>query len=130
GWGAQRFAQAIEMLAKDPGLPIALIGSKGDAAVAEEIISMTKAPVISFVGKTNLKQLASLLRRSRLHLCGDTGSAHIAAALGTRVVSLFGRSNPERLAPYGQADFVVHRRERCSVECRRFHDIAPINSRQ
>jgi ADP-heptose:LPS heptosyltransferase len=63
-------------------------------------------------------------------VCGDTGSAHIAAALGTRVVSIFGRSNPLRLAPYGQERFAIHHRERCAQPCRTYHETAPLNSKQ
>lgn len=130
GWGAERFATALDVLARDPGLPVVLVGSKADLEVAEAIQHRTACPPASLVGRTNLKQLAALLRRAALHLCGDTGSAHIAAALGTRVVSLFGRSNPVRLAPYGQADLALHHREECHAACRRFHETAPLNSKQ
>jgi len=130
GWGAERFAALLDALARDPGLPIVLVGSQGDLEVAETIRSKAACPPASLVGRTNLKQLAALLRRATLHLCGDTGSAHIAAALGTRVVSIFGRSNPARLAPYGQADFALHHREQCAAVCRRFHETAPVNSKQ
>ena len=63
-------------------------------------------------------------------MCGDTGSAHIAAALGTRVVTIFGRTDPARLAPYGQEKWVVHRREQCFPACRRFHETMPVNRKQ
>jgi ADP-heptose:LPS heptosyltransferase len=82
------------------------------------------------VAKTGLKELTAVLRRSSLHLCGDTGSAHIAAALETPVVSIFGRSNPARLAPYGQEQFALHHREKCAAPCLRFHQTAPVNSKQ
>jgi ADP-heptose:LPS heptosyltransferase len=130
GWGAGRFAAVLNRLAQEPGLPVVLVGGKADREVAEAIQRGTTPSPASLVGQTSLKQLAAILRRAALHLCGDTGSAHIAAALGTRVVSLFGRSNPARLAPYGQADFALHHRERCALACRRFHETAPVNSKQ
>jgi ADP-heptose:LPS heptosyltransferase len=98
--------------------------------VAEQIASSTACPAGSLVGRTNLKQLTAVLRDCSLHICGDTGSAHIAAALGTPVVSIFGRSNPDRLAPYGQERFALHHREQCAAPCRRFHETASINSKQ
>jgi heptosyltransferase-1 len=130
GWGEERFAAALNDLARDPGLPFVLIGGKGDVETAEAIRQRTDGRPASLAGKTSLKQLAAVLRRAALHLCGDTGSAHIAAALGTRVVSLFGRSNPARLAPYGQEAFALHHREQCRAVCRRFHATASVNSKQ
>lgn len=130
GWAGERFAALLDEISEDPGLPVVLIGGKGDLEVAEEIRQRAKHPPVSLVSRTNLKQLAALLRDCSLHLCGDTGSAHIAAALGTRVVSLFGRSNPARLAPYGQETFALHHRDQCALPCRHFHDTAPINSKQ
>jgi heptosyltransferase-1 len=130
GWGAQRFAALLDSVCEDPGIPVVLVGSKGDLEVAGEIGKLARNAPASLVGRTDLKQLAALLRDCRVHLCGDTGSAHIAAALGTPVVSIFGRSNPARLAPYGQAELALHHREQCAQACRRFHDTAPINSKQ
>lgn len=130
GWGAERFAALLDAVAEDPGYPAVMVGGKGDMEVAAEIQRLTKTAPASVVGRTNLKQLAAILRDCAVHLCGDTGSAHIAAALGTRVVSIFGRSNPARLAPYGQEEFALHHREQCAVPCRRFHEFAPVNSKQ
>lgn len=130
GWPADRFAAALDQLAVEPGLSIVMIGAKSDLDVAGQISGALKSPIVSLVGQTNLKQLAAVLRRSSLHLCGDTGSAHIAAAVGTRVVSLFGRSNPARLAPYGQGTWAIHHRECCAAPCLKFHATAPVNSKQ
>jgi len=130
GWGSERFASLLDELKMDPAMPAVLVGGKGDLDVAEEIRQRATHPPASLVGRTNLKQLAALLRDCKLHVCGDTGSAHIAAALGTRVVSIFGRSNPARLAPYGQEQFALHHREKCAMPCLRFHESAPVNSKQ
>ncbi len=130
GWGADRFAQLIDAMADEPGLPLVLVGSTADEDVALAILSSARRQPVSLVGKTNLKQLSAVLKRCVLHVCGDTGSAHIAAAVGTPVVSIFGRSNPARLAPYGQGDLAVHHREQCAVPCKRFHETAPVNSKQ
>jgi ADP-heptose:LPS heptosyltransferase len=75
-------------------------------------------------------QLVAVLRRAAVHLSGDTGSAHLAAVLGTPTVCIFGRNNPVRVAPYGRAGVVLHHREQCAAVCRRYHDRAPLNSNQ
>jgi len=130
GWGAQRFAALLDALAPEPGLPAVTIGSRADLAEDSALRAACSRPPASLVGRTSLKQLAALLQRAAVHVCGDTGSAHLAAALGTPVVSLFGRSNPARLAPYGWEEFALHHREQCAAACRRFHGSAPVNSRQ
>lgn len=130
-WGAERLAALLHYLEKSgERLPTVLVGSGADLPIAEAIVSQVSPPPSSLVGRTNLKQLAAILQGAALHLCGDTGSAHIAAAFGTPVVSIFGRTNPARLAPYGQADLALHHRECCKEICRRFHETAPLNSKQ
>jgi lipopolysaccharide heptosyltransferase I len=56
---------------------------------------------------TDLRELAWLLKHARLVIAGDTGPLHLAAALGTRVVALFGPTDPRRNGPYGQLGNVV-----------------------
>jgi len=57
--------------------------------------------------QTNLRELAWLLQHARLVIGGDTGPLHLAAALGTPVVGIYGPTNPLRNGPYGQLDRVV-----------------------
>ncbi len=107
-----------------------LVGSRADEEIAAGILGASTTAPASLVGRTNLKQLAAVLGGARLHLCGDTGSAHIAAALGTRVVSIFGRTDPVKLAPYGQERWVVQHREQCAGACRLYRARTSINRRQ
>lgn len=57
--------------------------------------------------RTNLRQLAALLRDARLVIGGDTGPLHLAAALGTKVVGLYGPTDPRRNGPYGQLEHCI-----------------------
>lgn len=52
--------------------------------------------------ETNLRELAALLKNARVVIGGDTGPLHLAAALGTKVVGLYGPTDPTRNGPYGQ----------------------------
>jgi lipopolysaccharide heptosyltransferase I len=56
---------------------------------------------------TNLRELAALVRDAEVVIGGDTGPIHLAAALGTRVIGLYGPTNPARNGPYGQIDNCV-----------------------
>ncbi|HUP46672.1 MAG TPA: glycosyltransferase family 9 protein, partial [Thermoanaerobaculia bacterium] len=57
--------------------------------------------------ETDLRELAALLGRGRLVVGGDTGPLHLAAAMGTSVVGLYGPTDPQRNGPYGQIAFTV-----------------------
>ena len=82
----------------------------GDVALAvwgpgeEELAKTTGARLAP---RTNLRELAHLLRDAALVVGGDTGPLHLAAALGTPVVGLYGPTNPARNGPYGQLGNVV-----------------------
>jgi heptosyltransferase-1 len=130
GWSTEGYAKLVDAVNVDPGIPVLLVGSKSDNELANSIMSRAANPPVSLVGKTSLKQLAAILKRSSLHLCGDTGSAHIAAALGTRVITIFGRTDPDRLAPYGNRQWVVHHRVQCADPCRHYHETMPVNRKQ
>jgi heptosyltransferase-1 len=127
GLGVERLTALFNELGRDGGPPIVLVGGNGDRALGEALLQLARPRPRDLIG-TTVKEMAAILRRAALHFAGDTGSAHIAAALGTPVVSIFGRSNPVRLAPYGQADWVVQRRGECAPVCRRYHETAPLNS--
>jgi ADP-heptose:LPS heptosyltransferase len=83
---AQRLVQA--------GLRVVAVGGPHDP-------TLDVPGVTNLVGKLSLAQTMGVLRQSRLHLSGDTGTGHIAAAYGVPVVSLFGRSDPRRFRPFG-----------------------------
>ena len=85
---------------RELGLPSVLVTADRD--VAAMVQASTDRPFVNLAGSTNLKQLAAVLKHSAAHVCGDTGSGHLAAALGKPVVSLIGPTDPERVCPYGQ----------------------------
>lgn len=114
-WGAERFAALSDRMQEAYGVPSVLLTA--DMAVANEVIQAAKRPIVSLAGRTNLKQLGYVLERSAVHVCGDTGSGHLAAALGRPVVSLIGPTDPERVCPYGQRDNTLSRREQCGRAC-------------
>ena len=127
GPGVEQWVGLLALLAGEVGLPAVLVGGGQDRVLEQAILVRAKPRPISLVGRTTIGQLMAVLRRACLHVCGDTGSGHLAAALGTPVVSLFGRTDPARSAPYGQSDWALYHSEKCIPRCRRYRLGAPVN---
>jgi ADP-heptose:LPS heptosyltransferase len=114
-WPIERWAAVAAALA-DRGT-IAIAGTRGHQELHRQLVARTHRPAVDLTGRTTLSELVALLQRATLHVAHDSGSVHIAAALGTRVVALYGPTSPSRLAPFGQADGVVYHGELCGAEC-------------
>jgi heptosyltransferase-1 len=121
-WGAERYAALIDALAQR-GVRSVLVTA--DRAVAEAVAQNANEPFVNLVGKTSLTQLGGVLERGAVHVCGDTGSGHLATALGRPVVSLVGPTDPDRACPYGQRANVITHREVCDSRCNWHHCAFP-----
>lgn len=95
-WPAERFGALIDAAADRLGLVPAVTGSPAEREVLDAVIAAAKTPVIDLpkLGM-DLHLLKSVARRSRLMVTNDTGPRHIAAAMGTPVVTLFGPTTPD-----------------------------------
>jgi len=111
-WRAERFAElACRLTATDgplPGARIAVLAAAHERAQAAPMLAAS-APggVIDLVGRTDLLTAAAVLRRAALFIGNDTGLMHIAAAVGTPTLGLFGPSPVEQYAPWGSCTAVA-----------------------
>jgi heptosyltransferase-1 len=103
-WPIERFVEVARWLSA-AGERIVLVGGRGEEPLADKLVQ--SVPCEDWIGKTGLLELAEVLRRSKLHVSGDTGTAHIAAAAGTRCVTVFGHMPAAVYHPFGQPDAVV-----------------------
>ena len=101
-WPAEHFATLADSLAAQA--TVAFIGTQADEPAVNEVLSHTKSRPISLIGKTRVSELVALLKHADLHIAGDTGSIHIAAALATPCVGLYTLTKPHRSCPYGQLE--------------------------
>lgn len=99
-WAVENFVAVARRLVEQGTTPI-LIGTAPEAPSAAEIAAQVPE-AINLVSKTNLGALVALIQGARLHVGGDTGSTHIAAALGIPAVGIYLVTRPERSCPYGQ----------------------------
>jgi len=113
-WPQQNFAALVEALNKNEGAQVGLVGSLAESSSINRIASMCTCPVMNFCGKTTLKRLAYLLKKADIVIGNDSGPIHIAAAVGTPVVALYGPTSPARTGPYGRQQTVLTSRLSCS----------------
>jgi heptosyltransferase-2 len=107
-WDPERFADVAEALVRTRGATIVLTGTSAERALIETVRRRLPATsVIDASGDLDLLELAALLRRMDLFITGDTGPMHLAAAVETPIVAVFGPSAPHRYAPAGPLDRIV-----------------------
>ena len=106
-WPAERFAAAARAVAQLDGQPVLVVwGGDQERSVAEGIASEARGGAI-VVPATSLQDLGELCRLSRVFVSGDTGPLHLAAAVGTPCVGLFGPVPAARNGPYGRGHVCV-----------------------
>ena len=110
-WTVERFAALGNALWRRHGGTIVILGDCEERVVGE----MLDGPCVNLMGKTSLAQLGGVIAGLSVLLTNDTGPAHIAYALGTPTVTIFGSANPKRYAPLRQGPYriLVH-----DVPCR------------
>lgn len=106
-WGMGKWAQVIDWLEKDFGIATVIVGSPAERERADMLSRSCAAKVFNLVGKTTLAELAGILKQSRLHMGVDSAAPHIAAAVGTPTVTLYGPSDWRYWAPPGELNRVV-----------------------
>ncbi|MDQ4049576.1 MAG: glycosyltransferase family 9 protein [Actinomycetota bacterium] len=98
-WPAERFA-AVARAEAGAGRRVAVTGSMAEAGLAAEVARTAGlSPEAALAGRTGLRELAALVAHAGRVVCGDTGIAHLATALGTPSVVLFGPVAPDEWGP-------------------------------
>jgi heptosyltransferase-2 len=119
-WPQERFAEVADRLAENQGFKVLVIAGPKDIALAQKVTADMRHPAVNLAGKTSVAQLASVLERCQLFISNDSGPVHIASAVGTPVISIFGRNqrglSPLRWGPVGEKDRILHKEVGC-IEC-------------
>ena len=116
-WGAEKYVALIEWIRKRFAVPVLIMGSTDEESRADQMARQCGPGVYNLAGRTSLGELAAVLKNSALFIGGDSAGVHIAAAVGTPTVSLFGPSSPVSWAPRGEEHEVVSKNWAC-VPCR------------
>lgn len=108
-WSTQSFANLADMLIDKTNARILMFGVESESAVAEDVISLArnKDRITNYAGKTSLSELSQLLEKCEYLVTNDTGTMHLAAALGTKIVGLFfAHAHPYETAPFSPGHLI------------------------
>lgn len=107
-WHLDRFAAVARGLATSRGASIVLTGSTADRPMTETIgAQLNNVPHVNLAGSLDLLELAGVLSTLDVFVGSDTGPMHLAAAVGTPVVALFGPADPRRYGPRGDRERIL-----------------------
>jgi lipopolysaccharide heptosyltransferase I len=121
-WPPDRFGELSAFIADACGLTPVVLWGPGEEALVDAVVAASSGTAVR-APATGLAALGALARASSLVVSGDTGPLHIATAVGTPTVSLFGPTDPERNGPYAPDDVVVSKYESCGCHYdRRCHE--------
>ena len=119
-WQNAGWAAVIDSLTREYGLRIVVTGGPGEVELVRDLVSRVSVPVVDLAGQTSLGQLAALLARSRLVAGVDSGPLHLAVAMGTPTIHLFGPIDAAMFGPWGDpARHRIVKSGRACVPCNR-----------
>ncbi len=113
-WMPERFAELADRIYSELKGEVILFGGSGDFSIEAEIKGRMKNKALSMVGKTTLKSLTMMIKRCHLFITNDSGPMHIAAAVGTPIVAIFGSTDPSETSPLCDKYKIVSKPVDCS----------------
>jgi len=117
-WEEEKFAELCDRIRVELGIGVVLTAV--EAGPLDRIRSRMKTEAVNLGGRTTLRELACLYRQAALLVTTDSGPMHLAAAMRTRAVALFGPTDPARTGPYGPGHRIIRRELPC-MPCFRKH---------
>lgn len=105
-WPAENFVKLIQAL-HQKGARVLVVAGPAEREAAADIVRRSGVPVINTNAELSLRHTAAVIQRCRQFISNDSGVAHIAAAVGTQLVVMFGVTDPRRTAPKGKYVFVI-----------------------
>lgn len=113
-WMPERFAELGDSICDELKGEVILFGNSDDSNIENEIKGEMGHKPFSLIGKTTLKSLAAWIKRCSLFITNDSGPMHIAAAVGTPIVAIFGSTDPSETSPLSDDYKIVRKPVDCS----------------
>jgi lipopolysaccharide heptosyltransferase II len=112
-WLPERYAELADWLIAQKRAQVLFVGVKDEIPIVTEIQGFMQAKSMSIAGKTTLTQLASILHTCNVFIGNDSGPMHLAAAVGTQTIGLYGPGDPTRFGPMGVRCQTIRRKLDC-----------------
>jgi len=106
-WDMDKWRQLASFVWQKYKMPVIITGSIAERKRADELAAESNSPIYNLAGKTSLREMAALLQMSRVHIGVDSAAPHIAAAVGTPTITIYGPSDWRDWAPPGDRNQVV-----------------------
>ncbi|HEY6290529.1 MAG TPA: glycosyltransferase family 9 protein [Terriglobia bacterium] len=119
-WAPERYAELVQEFGQDEDCAVLMTGSPSEEPMIRGILEQARAPRAHYFPST-LVEFIALARRATLFVGGDTGPLHIAAAVGTPIVAIYGPTNPVRNGPFAAEDITLRSPSFADQEQRRTH---------
>ena len=120
-WMPDRFAAIGDRLVQHFNAEVLIFGGQKESELVDTVANLMDARAVPFAGNLQVRELAACIEKCDLFLTNDTGPMHIAAAVGTPTVSLFGPGNHIRFQPIGALHQTIRHDVPCSP-CKQFTD--------
>ena len=113
-WTIEGFAEVCDSLIEECSANMVFVGTGPDKEIVLSIMKKMKNKCYDLVDKTNIRELACLLKRSSLLITNDSAPMHLGCAVGAKVLAVFGPTDPRKYGPTGEFDAVVSKKLFCS----------------
>ena len=117
-WAPARFGAVAQWLRRERGLRSVVTWGPGDEAMAASLVDAS-AGAAELAPSTSIADLTAIVQAADVMVSGDTGPLHLAAAVGTPIVGIFGPTDAARNGPWSKADVTVSRFAACSCQYQR-----------
>jgi heptosyltransferase-2 len=112
-WLPKRFSEVTNKLLENPRIFVVYFGDQAGKSLVDTICANTSKRVINLAGSTSIPELMALIQKCDIFLTNDSGPMHMASALGTPLLALFGSTNEIATGPYRNAK-IIHKHVECS----------------
>jgi heptosyltransferase I len=123
-WPAKRYGEVCRAIESETGLRVVVIEGPGEKPIVEEVCRAA-APAHPVAMRTTIEELMGLLAHARCMIAADSGPLHLAAALGTPVVGLYGPTDPARNGPFTPGAVIVHKAQPDEISYKRRSEYSP-----
>jgi heptosyltransferase II len=124
-WPAIMFGELASSLIEGYQASVVVIGAESDRDAVQTTVDFTDGTVTNLSRRLSIDEVGAVCERARLYIGNDSGMSHLAAAVGSPTVTIFGPTNPERYRPLGSHALVCSpattRRSHAKLDLRNWH---------